>query len=202
MASIYQRILGEKFDKLHPMLQERYNLTKDKGFIGKGVMEEISGGNSLTRKIFYLGVPYRVFFPERGKNIPFMIENKVREGGIVDWNRTFSFTKQPRHFDAIMFLDEKETTIIDLFGKPAILGSTLAFDVDETTGAMEIRSLKQWLILKGKRLPLPRFLHGEARIIESFDEASQLFKVQVEVKNALLGTLFLYRGSFKEVDAP
>jgi hypothetical protein len=202
MTSIYQKVLGDQFGKLHPMLQKRYSLTKEKGFIGKGEMIEISGGNFFIRKMFHLGVPYRVFFPERGRNIPFTIENKVREDGIVEWNRTFLFKNQPRYFDAIMFLDEKETTIIDLFGKPAILGSTLAFDVDETTGAMEIRSLKQWLILKGKRLPLPRFLHGEARIIESFDEASQLFKVQVEVKNALLGTLFLYRGSFKEVDAP
>lgn len=165
MTSIYQHILGGEFDKLHPMLQKRYNLTEDKGFIGKGVMEEISGGNILTRQLFYFGVPYHVFFPERGKNIPFIIENKVREAGIVEWNRTFSFNKQQRYFDAIMFLDEKGTTIVDLFGKPAILGSNLSFEVDETKGSLQISSLQQWLIVKGKRLPLPRLLQGKLELL-------------------------------------
>lgn len=196
MTSIYQKILGEQFDHLHPKLQKRYTLTKEQSFLGKGVMDEISGGNFFIRKMFRLGVRYRVFFPERGRDIPFLIENKVNDDGIVEWNRTFSFQK-PRHFDAVMFLDKQEEVIIDLFGKPAILGSTLSFKVEEDR--LQISSNHQWLVIKGKKLPLPKVLHGEARIIESYDEETELFRVQVEVKNALLGRLFFYKGSFKEV---
>jgi hypothetical protein len=197
MTSIYQKILGEQFAKLHPKLQKRYSLTKEQGFLGKGEMSEVSGGNFLIRKMFHLGVPYRVFFPERGKDIPFMIENKVSADGLVQWNRTFSFDNQQRHFDAVMFLDEGEEVIIDWFGKPPILGSTLAFEVND--GTMVIRSLNQWLMVKGKRLLLPRLLQGKATIIESYDELADHFTIKVEVTNALLGTLFFYRGSFKEV---
>lgn len=199
MTSIYKKVLGEQFGKLHPMLQKRYSLTKGKGFIGKGVMNEISGGIYFIRKMFHLGVPYRVFFPERGRNIPFTIENKVRDNGVVEWNRTFLFGNQPRHFDAIMFLDGKGEHIIDLFGHPSILGSTLSFEVKEQDGSLEIRSVKQWVIAKGKEVPLPSIFHGEATINESYDEEAGEFTIRVEVKNALLGTLFFYRGSFKEV---
>lgn len=186
------------------MLQHRYILTKDKGFIGKGVMDEISGGSYFIRKMFHFGVPYRVFFPERGKNVPFIIENKVHASlngeDVVEWNRTFAFKKHSRHFDAIMFLDEKNGVIIDLFGKPSILGSTLSFIVDEKEGSLMIRSVQQWLVVSGEKLPLPRILQGEARILESYDDVAGAYKIQVEVKNPLLGTLFRYKGSFKEVE--
>ncbi|HYK72808.1 MAG TPA: DUF4166 domain-containing protein [Pseudoneobacillus sp.] len=204
LTSIYQKVLGTQFHKLHPMLQHRYTLTKEKGFIGKGMMDEITGGNYFIRKMFHFGVPYRVFFPERGRKVPFLIENKVVIGqngeDVVEWNRTFSFKKHSRHFDAIMFLDERNEEIVDLFGKPSILGSTLSLKVNERDGSLLIRSVQQWLVVNGEKLPLPRILHGEARIIESYDDAANLYKIQVEVKNPLLGTLFHYKGSFMEVE--
>lgn len=186
------------------MLQYRYTLTREKGFIGKGVMDEISGGNFFLRKMFHLGIPYRVFFPERGRKIPFLIENKVISGpsgeDIVEWNRTFTFKKFERYFDAAMFLNDDGSVINDLFGKPSILGSTLSFTVDEKNGSLIIRSMKQWLIVNGEKLPLPRIFHGEATIIESYDDHLGVYRIQVEVKNPLFGSLFFYKGSFSEVE--
>lgn len=203
LSSIYEKILGNSYKNLHPKLQHRYRLTEQKGFIGKGIMDEISGGSFLVRPIFTLGTKYRIFFAERGNQIPFKIVNKVtidKKGKqIVHWDRTFRFKEKSRYFDAIMFLNERGDELFDYFGKPPLLGSTLSLTVNQN-GSMQISSKKQWLNLLGKKIPLPKFLHGVASISESYDEGEQCYRITVEVKNPLVGRLFYYRGKFTEVE--
>ncbi|MGM7636574.1 DUF4166 domain-containing protein [Bacillus sp. Hm123] len=203
MPSIYQTILGDSFTKLHPMLQHRYTITTEKSFYGQGKMEEISGGSRFIRPLFQWGVKRRLFFSERGRDIPFFIKNTAYKAGNgrehVRWNRYFTFDKKERHFDAVMYLDSKKRKIIDDFGIPSFLVSTLDFQVD-TEGCLHISSNKQWLKLFGKNIPLPTFLYGNASIIESFQEDKGCFHVEVHVSNPLVGTLFYYKGYFHEVE--
>lgn len=200
MKSIYEQILGSAYEQLHPKLQQRYRITTDEPFCGKGVMEDVSGGGLLVRLCLKMGVKYRLFFSERGKNIPFTIENTVylnQEGKeVVMWDRTFSFPKVNRHFDAIMYTDDKQE-VTDEFGKPAVLVSTLSFQVND--GAMYIVPRKQWLLLFGKKLPLPKWLYGQAEIVESYDDNKECFCITVRVHNTLVGTVFSYSGTFQEV---
>jgi len=204
MTSIYQTILGDSFTKLHPMLQRRYTITKGKSFYGQGKMDEISGGNRFIRPLFRWGAKRRLFFAERGKDIPFWIKNTAytTNGGCeyVEWIRSFIFDKNVRHFDAIMYLDREKRKIIDDFGVPPLLVSTLDFRVDEER-RLHISSDKQWLKVFGKNIPLPKCLHGNARIIESFQEEMDCFHVEVHVSNPLVGTLFSYKGYFYEMES-
>lgn len=201
LKSIYQKILGNEYEKMHPQLQQRYHLTLQKGFRGKGIMDSISGGTFFVRQFLKIGVKYRLFFSERGKEVPFTIINKVvndeKNRQVVHWNRTFQFERADRHFDAVMYLDDKEQEIIDDFGVPAVLTSTLQFQVDEK-GSVHITSKKQWLKLFHKRLPLPKLLYGVAHIVESYDDERECFVISVEVRNPLVGTIFAYQGTFKE----
>ncbi|MBD5021845.1 DUF4166 domain-containing protein, partial [Xanthomonas citri pv. citri] len=76
---------------LHPKLQKRYQLDGSHTFSGTGTMSEISGGSFLVRMLLKLGVFFRCFFSERGKDIPFTIQNrtcllKSQHTGI-EWNR-------------------------------------------------------------------------------------------------------------------
>ncbi|WP_421384957.1 DUF4166 domain-containing protein [Bacillus salacetis] len=198
MQSIYEKAMGTDFQKLHPLLQERYRLIEGKRFIGEGIMKEISGGHRFLKPLFHIGTKFNLFFPERGNDVPFKIENLVRERGgkeIVEWNRSFYIRKKLRKFNAIMFLENGE--VIDYFGEPAVLVSSLDFGAD-SHGCMHISSRKQWLRVGVFRVPLPRFLYGTASIKESYDEEQSLFRIEVSVKNPLLGQLFFYEGTFRE----
>lgn len=203
LASIYRTILGEFYEKLHPKLQQRYDMTEEKGFHGVGKMDEITGGTVWVRPFFRLGAKRRLFFPERGRDIPFIIDNEVwtnEEGKtVVQWNRTFRFGQKQRFFDAVMYLNEEQDEIIDYFGQPPLLVSTLSFHVDDQ-GRMNISSKKQWLHVLGKHIPLPKCLRGEAAITESFDDAQNCFRIKVNVRNPLAGTLFSYDGTFTEME--
>lgn len=204
MTSIYRSHLGDSYQSLHPKLQHRYDITEQSSFHGTGRMENISGGTFLVRQLFKLGARYRLFFSERGSDVPFTIYNNAYENEagekLVKWNREFSFKGKKRYFDAVMQLNEKQDEIIDYFGIPHLLVSTLNFQVGNK-GSMIITSKKQWLYAFGRKIPLPKFLYGEARIIESFDEGRNCYCVNANVSNPLLGTLFSYQGYFTEMES-
>lgn len=203
MPSIYRTILGDSYAKLHPKLQQRYDITEQKDFHGVGKMDEITGGSVWIRPFFRLGAKRRLFFPERGKDIPFTIYNgvSINEEGktLVEWNRTFAFGRKRRFFDAVMYLNKEQDEIIDYFGQPPLLVSTLFFYVDDQ-GGMNISSKKQWLHLFGKNIPLFKSFYGEAMIMESFDDEQNCFRIKVNVRNPLVGTLFSYNGTFTEME--
>ncbi|KOS28477.1 hypothetical protein ADK17_10430 [Bacillus anthracis] len=198
MANMYERLLGDSYKKLHPKLQKRYEITEENSFTGEGKMDEIYGGSFFVKLILKIASKFRMFFPERGKKVPFTIHNTAErdEHGneFVRWNRTFYFRNKKRYFNAVMKFDENE--IVDYFGEPHILVSTLNFHIDEM-GAMHISSKKQWFYMFRRKIPLPRFLYGEANIVESYDETKQCFRIHVQVRYpALLLSLLSYRGTF------
>ncbi|WP_038813000.1 DUF4166 domain-containing protein [Bacillus anthracis] len=199
MANMYERLLGDSYKKLHPKLQKRYEITEENSFTGEGKMDEIYGGSFFVKLILKIASKFRMFFPERGKKVPFTIHNTAErdEHGneFVRWNRTFYFRNKKRYFNAVMKFDEYE--IVDYYGEPHILVSTLNFHIDEM-GAMHISSKKQWFYMFRRKIPLPRFLYGEANIVESYDETKQCFRIHVQVRNPLIGSLLSYRGTFVE----
>jgi hypothetical protein len=78
MTSIYQRVLQSDFERLHPMIQERFGLDSEKGVaaIGTGVMEEVWRGRFYTVPFLYFGTLRNIMFPETGKNVPFRAEDR------------------------------------------------------------------------------------------------------------------------------
>ncbi len=203
LKSIYEIYLGEEYQKLHPKLQHRYHISMDKSFYGKGVMKEIKGGNLFTRSLLWFGTFFKLFFPERGEDIPFEIFNTVgqnsRKGEWVEWTRSFQFGVKLRYFNAAMYLDEKKNEMVDYFGEPTTLISTLNFLVGPN-GEMIISSKKQWFNFFSIWLPLPKWMYGDAVITESYDDEGEQYHISVEVNNKVLGSLFSYKGTFVEVE--
>ena len=201
MANIYERLLGNSYKKLHPKLQKRYEITEGNSFIGEGKMDEIYGGSFFVKLILKIASKFRMFFSERGEEVPFIIHNTAErdECGkeFVKWDRTFYFHNKKRYFNAVMQLDENENEIVDYFGEPHLLVSTLNFHIDEL-GAMHISSKKQWFYMFGRKISLPKLLYGEAKIVESYDDELQCFRIHVQVRNPLIGSLFSYKGTFVE----
>lgn len=197
--SIYKKVLGNDFNRLHPMLQKRYDLDVGSTFAATGIMKEIKGGPLWLYPLFRLGVYWKLLFPERGKNIPFSIINRARIGSDgesqIHWERVFHFGMTKRYFNALMSLDEIRLVIKDYLGEPPLVYSDLAFEVSDE-GAITIRSLNQRLVLGKIEVPLPKLLQGLATVTEHYDDADEVYQIYVKVRNPLIGHVFSYEGEF------
>src|SRR5262249_7221769 len=107
VSSIYHRVLGSDFKRLHPKIQERFGFSSTDlvASMGRAVTHDICYGRLYTLPFLYLGSWRNIMFPERARQVPFSIENYAfldplgRE--TVTWIRRFA-TPRPRRFDAYM----------------------------------------------------------------------------------------------------
>nr|WP_285853247.1 DUF4166 domain-containing protein [Sporosarcina luteola] len=181
------------------MLQKRYDLPDGSVFEASGTMREIKGGPKWLYPLFKIGVNWKLLFLERGKNVPFSIKNTAFPGSNgesqIHWERIFHFGSTKRYFNALMSLDEKRLVIKDYLGEPPLVYSDLAFDVSDD-GSLTIHSLNQRLVLGKVELPLPKSLQGLATVTECYDEAAAVYRINVNVRNPLIGHVFSYEGEF------
>jgi hypothetical protein len=200
MQSIYQRVLGSDFTRLHPQIQRRFGLHSESGVaaIGTGVMERIWHGAYYTLPFLYVGTWRRIMFPEQERNVPFTIENYAyrdifgRE--TITWIRTFR-TAKIRRFDAYMIYSSQHQAIVDYLGSHQHLAVDLDMSVDQY-GGIRIRSGTQRFYegLIGFRFPM--LFSGSADVCEWYDERECRFRIEVQVHNRHWGPLFGYRGWF------
>ncbi len=201
MSSIYQRALGSEFSRLHPQIQRRFGFCSADGIasVGRGVMDEIWHGAPYTLPFLYVGTWRRIMFPENGRDVPFTIENYAfvdstgRES--VTWVRTFQ-TRRVRRFDAYMVYSEGRGRIVDYLGSHEHLAVDLDLWVDER-GGLRLRSGEQRLYERAIGFRFPLLFSGIAEVCEWYDEASERFRIEVNVRNRTWGKLFGYRGSFE-----
>ena len=197
--SIYKKMLGSHFNRLHPMLQRRYDLPEGAAFRATGIMKEIKGGPKWLYPLFLVGIQWKLLFPEHGKNIPFTIKNHafISDTGEsqVHWERTFHFDNKKRYFNALMSLDEEHLIIQDYLGEPHLLYADLVFHVT-AEGSLIIHSQKQRLVLGKVEIPLPRIFQGLATVIERYDDEQEHYQIHVTVRNPLIGRIFSYEGTF------
>lgn len=200
MKSIYERALGADFARLHPKIQERFGFSPADQIasIGRGVMDEIWRGPAFVVPFLHLGAWRRIMFPERGRNVPFTIENYAycdrfgRE--TISWIRTFQF-RRPRRFDAYMVYSDRRGSIVDYLGTHQHLAVDLSLSVDDR-GGLRLRSGDQRFYERCVGFRFPLALSGVAEVCEWFDDASGKYRIEVNVSNERWGQLFGYRGSF------
>ena len=200
MSSIYQRVLGADFSRLHPQIQRRFGFSSTDGVaaIGCGVMDEIWKGRWYTEPFLRLGSHRNVMFPETGRTIPFTIENYAfvdrfgRE--TVSWIRTFA-GRRTRRFDAYMIYSDARRRIVDYLGSHEHLAVDIDLSVDDE-GGLRLRSGAQRFYEGLIGFPFPMLFSGIANVRESYDDAAQSFRIVVDVSNRHWGPLFGYRGRF------
>jgi hypothetical protein len=201
VTSIYHRVLGSDFNRLHPQIQRRFGFssTSNVAAVGRGVMEEIWKGRFYTVPFLYVGTWRRIMFPETGRNIPFTIENYAfvdkfgRE--TVTWIRTFE-SRRPRRFDAYMIYSEARGGIVDYLGSHEHLAVDIDLSVDDE-GGLRLRSGAQRFYEGPIGFTFPMLFSGIADVREWYDEKAQRFRIVVDVHNRTWGPLFGYRGTFE-----
>ncbi|MED3759368.1 DUF4166 domain-containing protein [Peribacillus frigoritolerans] len=199
--TIYQDLLGEDFQRLHPKLQERYALPIDKPFNGAGMMSKIETGAFWLKPFFKLATRWKFLFPENGKDVPFSIKNTCRSlptgEAEIYWERTFYFEEITRHFNAFMTVDTKRRVVKDYLGEPSLFYSDLKFTV-KPEGRINIRSGPQRIVIGNLEFPILRLLEGVVTVEEGYDDAREVFTIQVDIRNRIVGRLMAYEGEFKE----
>ncbi|KWW21977.1 hypothetical protein AS888_05735 [Peribacillus simplex] len=198
--TIYQDLLGEDFQRLHPKLQERYALPIGKPFNGVGTMSKIETGAGWLKPFLKLAARWKFLFPENGKDVPFSIKNTCRSlptgEAQIHWERTFYFEEITRHFNAFMTVDTKRGVVKDYLGEPSLFYSDLTFAVTPE-GRIHIHSGPQRIVIGNLELPIPRLLEGVVTVEEGYDDVREVFTIQVDIRNRIVGRLMAYAGEFK-----
>ncbi len=196
---IYDSLLGEDFQRLHPMLQERYRLPLNEEFFAIGKMQIIRSGPTLLKPMYKLFTKNQFLFPESGEMIPFTISNLSRlnteQQAEVYWERTFYFSNAVRKFNATMTVDLRNKVVKDYLGDPAIFYSDLTFDVTQD-GYLMIRSTQQRVVLGGLEFGLPSMLTGRVIVIEGYDDVREVYTIHVSIFNDIIGRMMMYAGEF------
>jgi hypothetical protein len=200
MTSVFATALGADYHRLHPMLQRRFGVGLTSGYacVGTGVMSTVRRGPWWTLPFLHLGAVRNILFPDQGRDVPFTIENYPyldpygRE--TVTFVREYHLGSRARRFDATMIAAGGR--LIDYLGTHQHLAVDLELTV-EPDGSLSLRSAEQ-RFYEGRFVAFrfPRLLTGDARLRESFDDDAQVYRIDVEVRNPVLGFLFGYRGTF------
>lgn len=201
MRSIYERVLGSDFQRLHPQIQQRFGFSSadKRASIGTGVMEEIRHGPPYTLPFLYVGSWRRIMFPESGRDIPFQIVNYAYVDTLgretVTWIRTFQ-TRRPRRFDAYMIYSEQRGRIVDYLGTHQHLAVDIDFKV-APDGGVSLRSGAQRFYEGALGFSFPMIFSGIAEVHEWYDDTVHCFRIEVIVRNTAWGRLFGYKGHFQ-----
>jgi hypothetical protein len=201
-ASIFRQALGEiHFNKLHPMMQRRFDVSIDNGYacVGRGTMTAIRRGPWWTLPFLWLGRLRHILVADTGREVPFIIENYPYRDPFnretVTFARQYQVRRKPSRFDATMVLDEERQVVVDYLGTHQHLAVDLALEVDHR-GGLVLRSSEQRFYEGPVAFRFPMILSGFAELHEHYDDVREAFHVRLEVRNKLLGFLFGYEGWF------
>ncbi|UOQ45210.1 DUF4166 domain-containing protein [Halobacillus salinarum] len=193
MTSIFHRALGEQFYQLHPEIQKKYGLTSKQNImtLGQGRMTEIRGTPAALKPLLYVSSYDHIGFAERGKNIPFTMENYAYQDELgretVSWVRRFFFPYAIRGHDAAMYFDERAGGIVYSLGKSGAVSSPLYVEATPK-GGLFMQS--EQLTFKEK-YRLPKLTTS---VYEHYDEEVQAYRVHMHAEHHLLGTMLMYEG--------
>lgn len=199
---VFRRALGADFERLHPQLQRRFGVGVSAGYacIGRGVMTEVRRGPWWTVPFLALGTTRNILFPERGRDVPFRIDNFPYVDSLGRETVTFVRTMavrpgRRRRFDATMIYSAARGRVVDYLGTHQHLAVDLDLAVTDD-GALSLTSGAQRFYEGPVAFRFPLLLSGRARLTERFDDEHGRFTIDLEVHNDVLGFLFGYRGSF------
>jgi hypothetical protein len=202
MSSIYQRALGDEFERLHPKVQQRFGFSSQDGIasIGSGVMDTVWRGAFFTVPFLMVGTWRNIMFPASGNNVPFRLENYAYQDSFgretVTWIRKFQFPDKLRRFDATMIYSQQREQIVDYLGTHQHLAVDIHPSAAEN-GGLSLRSGTQRFYEGRIGFRFPMIFSGFAEVCEWFDHEIQQFRIEVVVRNNVWGRLFGYAGRFE-----
>ncbi|MFK4761328.1 DUF4166 domain-containing protein [Microbacterium sp. ZW T5_45] len=199
---VFRRAMGADFDRLHPKMQERFGVGVAAGYgcVGRGMMSEVRRGPWWTLPFLMFGTLRNILFPDKGRGIPFQIDNYAYIDGIGRETVTFVRTMQisrlrRRRFDATMVYSDARGRVVDYLGTHQHLAVDLDLAVTDA-GGLRLTSGAQRFYEGPLAFRFPMLLSGRAHLTEHYDDERECYVIDLEVRNDVLGFLFGYRGTF------
>lgn len=201
MKSVFQRAMGDDFDRLHPQMRRRLSpgIASDEALFGRGTMDRVWHGARFVKPFLAVGATRNILVPRAGRDIPFTIVNMPytdaagREA--LTFVRTFAFPGRSHRFDAAMVYSEERGRLVDYLGTHQHLACDLHVEADGEGGVV-IRSDRLRFREGPVDAAVPSLIAGEAVVCERYDPDTDRFRVSVQVSNRRFGPLFGYEGSF------
>ena len=188
---MYERAVGPGIRSLPPVLR-RYFGPVPEGHVGvgEGVYEIVGSRYRRTAgALLRWSARHDVLFPESGRDIPFVVENRAAADGTLRGTRWFGFPRATRVMRDTMHVDGGE--IVQRLGRRGGLEVRLA--PCASTEGMLLRSRRLAWRIRGLRVPLPRIAGVEVREME---DGNGRQRVDVRLRMPLLGEVFRYSGTF------
>lgn len=188
-ASIFRRALGDDFSRLHPQLQ-RYFDPPGGGVRGEGVFEEAGSRLRWLAPGWRVLAGFGLLFPEYGTGVPFTVSLVPLSPGRVATTRRLQFPDVPRvitdetHLVAGRLIDVHARGRILVHMVPRVLGD----------GSLRMTAAATRLRVASALIPMPTV---PITLVQRWDDARQLFVIEVRLRLPLLGEVFGYRGTFR-----
>jgi hypothetical protein len=204
IATPFAGALGPKIFKLHPGIRAHFVQQSRHGSF-RGTMRQIWRRRGWQG---FVAWPFLWFSSQSGmlavgtgRNVPFEITHTVTptaDGRLeMTWERRFYFPGSVQQFLGVMVFDSKRNVLVDWLGHNREVEVELHPSVDGT--GIRIRSGRQWRRLGKLKVPIPRWLAGEANVHE-WPEPDGSLGIRVTIHNPLLGDFFGYEGRFQAVE--
>lgn len=191
-SSVFQRVLGERFDDLDPRLQRYFgSIPSGSTGFGRGVYDVAGSRVRVLRPVLAWMAWRRILFPEFAREVPFTVENTPGIDGTLCARRTFAFPARERIMEDTMSVVDGR--LIDRLGRRR--GLEVELDVVVHNGALLLTSDRIRLRLAGVGIPLPRLARVTVDERACPSHADRQL-VDVRITSPLLGEIFRYSGSF------
>jgi hypothetical protein len=192
-ASVYQRVLGDRFQELDPGLRRYFGSPPGTVGRGTGVYEVAGSRHRWLRPVLAWMAWRRMLFPEYGRDIPFSVVNTTHADGTLSARREFTFPRATRVMEDTMSV--VDGALHDRLGRRR--GLEVEFALEIVDGGLRMRSGRQWLHLGPARLRMP----GLVRVTLAESAAGDLpgaetQRVDVRMTAPVLGEVFRYAGLF------
>ena len=202
MTGVFRSALGADFDRLHPMMQKRFDVGLATGYacVGTGTMKHIRRGPWWTVPFLRIGRARNILVADLGVDVPFTVENYPYRDPFgretVTFVREYRVYEKPARFDATMIYSTARSRVVDYLGTHQHLAVDLDLSVDDD-GGLHLRSDAQRFYegIVGFRFPM--LFSGHADLRESYDDVAGVYRIRLEVRNRVLGFLFGYEGEFQ-----
>ncbi|MBV9823531.1 MAG: DUF4166 domain-containing protein [Actinobacteria bacterium] len=200
MTSIFAEAMGADFERLHPMLQRRFGMGLRAGYgcIGTGVMTSIRRGPWWTLPFLHIGRMRNILVPHVGENVPFTIKNYPYRDPFgretITFVREYAIGRRPSRFDATMVIADGR--VVDYLGTHQHLAVDLELRAGDD-GSLLLTTHGQRFYEGPVGFRFPMLFSGRATLHESYDDAAEVYRVSLEVRNRVFGFLFGYQGYFR-----
>lgn len=193
MTSVLLAALGDEAGRLRPEVARYAAGTGGGDVVGEGSFEV--AGSRLGRLGWLLRsvVGPRLLLTGHGRDVPFRVVNRPREGGIRA-ERILDFASGSQTF-ADELRPGTAGTLVNLLGDAHRIELRLRCAATNA-GHLRLTSDRCWLRLGRLRIPLPGALGVGVDVEDGFDDATGRQTVRASARNPILGTVLEYRGSF------